>query len=147
PSLGGNQQQLSYLEFAPGSSRLTTKDKEALTTIANALKERPALRLDLTGRIDPAKDIDGLREEKLTHRIRELAGKSADDGDLSASEYDKYLGKVYSREKFKKPENFIGLDKSVPPAEMKKLILANTSVTDADLKQLADARAVSARRY
>ncbi len=66
---------------------------------------------------------------------------------LSTADYNKYLAKVYSAGKFQKPRDFIGLAKTQPPDEMKKLILANTPVTDQDLQHLADARANAVRAY
>ena len=41
----------------------------------------------------------------------------------------------------------VGLDKSLAPDEMKKLLVTNMEVSDDDLKHLADARAQSARKY
>ena len=61
--------------------------------------------------------------------------------------YDKYLKKVYKAAKFEKPKDSIGLNKSLPPDEMKKLLVSNTDVTDADLTQLGEARAQSVRKY
>jgi hypothetical protein len=41
----------------------------------------------------------------------------------------------------------MGLDKSLPQDEMKKLLLANIQVTDKDLQQLADRRAAVVRKF
>ena len=41
---------------------------------------------------------------------------------------------AYKQAKFDKPRNFLGLTKSLPPDEMKKLLFENTHVTDDDLK-------------
>ena len=86
------------------------------------------------------------RFHDLDHSIRVLRhkaeGDSADgtgkNAALSTEDYDKYLKKVYSAGDFKKPRDLVGLAKTQPPDEMKKLILANTPVTDQDLKNLAD---------
>jgi len=77
------------------------------------------------------------------------SGSSADsDGvALTPNEYSKYLKRSYKNAKFAKPSNFLGLDKSVPPEDMKKMLLANTQVTDSDLKRLADKRAAVVRRF
>jgi len=42
---------------------------------------------------------------------------------------------------FPKPHNLLGLGKSLPPAEMKTLPLANMKITDQDLQHLVDGRA------
>ena len=152
---GGAQQDLAYIEFAPGYATLTPDSQKKLDTVAAALADRPALKLNVSGRVDPAFDKDGYREASLEHSIEALRHKDEGDrGDanakpaaLSTEDYDKYLAKVYSAGKFQKPRSFIGLAKTLPPDEMKKLILANTPVTDQDLQHLADARANAVRAY
>lgn len=57
---------------------------------------------------------------------------------VTPDEYNEYLRRVYKAADFKKPEHLVGLTKSLPPEQMKKLILANTKVTDADLRNLAN---------
>jgi hypothetical protein len=71
-------------------------------------------------------------------------GESADLAtvELTPNEYEQYLAVVYKQAKFDKPRNFLGLAKSLPPEEMKKLLVENMKVTD-DLKKLAIARAVA----
>ncbi len=58
--------------------------------------------------------------------------------DLQTAELGEYP--LSEAAKFDKPKDFMGLDKSLPPEEMKKLLLANIQVTDKDLQRLADAR-------
>ncbi|MGH7924282.1 MAG: DUF748 domain-containing protein, partial [Candidatus Binatus sp.] len=152
---GGAQQDLGYIEFAPGYSTLTPDSQQKLDTIAKALADRPALKLNIEGRVDPKFDKDGYKEASLDHSIKVLQrkdqGENADTNEkpaaLSTADYNKYLAKVYSAGDFKKPRDLVGLAKTLPPAEMKKLILANTAVTDQDLRHLADARANAVRAY
>ena len=58
-SLGGHGEELAYIEFAPGSAALDTASQEKLKAIAKALTDRPALKLDIAGRVDPTADRDG----------------------------------------------------------------------------------------
>jgi len=160
-AFGGNAEELGYIEFAPGSSTLTDDARKKIETIGKALEERPSLKLEISGRIDPATDADGARRVWLNQRIAEAkqrdlrrsaqAGAQAEEGEggeqganvtVSPQEYPKYLEAVYKRESFKKPRNFIGLTKSLPPAEMEKLLLENAPVTDTELRALADQRAL-----
>jgi len=152
---GGAQQDLGYIEFAPGYSTLTQDSQQKLDTVAKALAARPALKLNVSGRVDPKFDTEGYREASLDHSIQVLRHK--DEGDsadaktknaaLSTADYNKYLAKVYSAGSFKKPRNAIGFAKTLPPDEMKNLILTNTPVSDQDLHNLADARANAVRAY
>jgi len=149
----GGGTQLNYIEFAPGYALLTPDSHSRLATIATALTARPALKLDISGRVDPRVDQDGLRLAKIDQLV--LERKLRDEGEtetenepatsLTKDEYDKYLTKVYKAAKFEKPKDLIGLTKSIPPDEMKKLLSANQKVTDEDLHQLADARANAVR--
>ncbi len=55
-------------------------------------------------------------------------------------EYEKYLRLAYKAEKFPKPRNMIGLQKSLPVEEMEKLMLTNTVIKEEDLRALARRR-------
>jgi hypothetical protein len=70
-----------------------------------------------------------------------------DTVELTPDENKKYLARVYKEAKFDKPKDFVGLDKSLPPEEMKKLLLPSIQVTDDDLRHLADRRAAAVRKW
>jgi hypothetical protein len=158
---GHSGEELGYVEFAPGTATLTPAAKEKVATVAKALNDRPSLKLEISGRIDPATDEAGARRAWLDARVAEQKRrdlrKSAQEGDeasdneageqganvtVSKQEYPKYLEEVYKRTSMKKPRNFVGLAKSLPPEEMEKLLMANATVTDTDLRHLADQRAL-----
>jgi hypothetical protein len=149
----GTQEDLDYVEFAPGLAALTPDSQQKLATIAQALQDRPALRLDISGRVDPQVDREGLREARLAslirmRKIKDIGGhEDADRVQLTPEEYDTYLTRVYKTATFPKPRNFLGLDKSLPPDEMKKLLLTNMEITDQDLQYLADGRAKAVRQW
>ncbi|NTV12019.1 MAG: hypothetical protein HGA47_14805, partial [Zoogloea sp.] len=115
------------------------------------------LKLEIAGRADPATDVDGLKRLELERRVkaqklRETVRQGSDSGSLdeiqlSAQEWPKYLEAAYKREKFDKPRNLVGLAKSLPPAEMEKLILANIQVGEEELRALADRRAKAVREW
>jgi hypothetical protein len=146
---GGANENLSYVEFAPGYATLTHKATAKLDTVAKALQQKSSLKLIITGAVDPALDREALREAMLDYAIRRRKAGiegSASTADLdqvkvTPDEYNKYLRRVYKAADFNKPQNFMRMTKSLPPDQMKKLILANTKVTDEDLRDLANARA------
>jgi hypothetical protein len=150
-SLGGHGEELAYVEFAPGSAKLDTAADAKVQSIAKALADRPALKLDIAGRIDPAADREGLKRTALEHKIRlqkfnDLvkrgeAPAEVDGVEVSAAEYEPLLERVYKAEDFPKPRNAIGLAKDLPREEMETLILAHTTVSDEDLHLLAEHRA------
>src|SRR5208337_4572266 len=91
---GGAQQDLGFIEFKPGYSTLTTESQQKLDTIAKALADRTALKLNIQGRIDPKFDQDGFREAALDHSIQVLRHKSEGDSadpakPLSTEDYNK----------------------------------------------------------
>ncbi|MEM4990504.1 DUF748 domain-containing protein [Collimonas sp. H4R21] len=153
---GAGGDDLGYAEFAPGSATLTAATQSKLDTLAKALTDRPALKLDLIGRVDPKSDTDGVRQQILNRKLKALKLKDSVDGSddtqsddvaLTDADKEKYMGKVYGSEKFDKPRNVIGLSKSLPTAEMEKLIVANTAVTQDALSALATRRAEAVRKY
>ena len=151
-------EQLDYVEFKPGYAQITQitrENRKKLEKLAKALNSRPALRLNISGRVDPAYDHDGLRAAMLERLVqREKTRQLANQGQnvnpatiqVSSAEYNKYLRRVYKSAKFDKPRDFLGLDKSLPASEMTKLLLAHTNVTENDLQHLADARAQAVRQ-
>jgi hypothetical protein len=66
---------------------------------------------------------------------------------VEQAEYEKYLRKAYGSEKFDKPRNLIGMAKDIPVPEMEALMLANTQVSEDDLRLLANARAQAAKSW
>jgi hypothetical protein len=78
---------------------------------------------------------------------RESGGLSPDLMEIPAAEYSKWLQAVYAKEKFPRPRTFIGTLKALPDAEMKKLILANTTIGEQQLRSLARERAVTVMNF
>jgi hypothetical protein len=152
---GGDGEQLSYLEFAPGSASPDAAGAVKLEQLAKALSERQALSLEVSGHVDSPKDKQGLLEAALERKLKaqrytELARagntpESVDAVSIDPADAERLLLKAYKAEKFAKPRNAIGLEKSLPREEMEKLMLANLTVTEDDLRQLALRRAQSVK--
>lgn len=147
----GGGEELSYVEFAPGSAVLTDDSLQRIETLTKALADRPALKMDISGRADPKTDTEGLRQAWVDAKIR--AAKAADVAprgkkpdpkgvEVSGAERAKYLEAVYDDTDLKdKPRNFIGMAKSIPAAQMEAMLRAAAPVGEDQLRQLADARA------
>ncbi len=153
----GGGAELSHIEFDPGVETLSKVNTEKLDTLAKALYERPGLKLEIEGHVDPRRDSDALREIYFMRRLKaqkllDIAKKGGeviplDDVDIKPEEYERYLTMAYKDEKFPKPKNVLGMDKSLPVVEMEKLMRANIKITDEDLRELAAERAIAAERY
>ena len=155
-ALGGGE-ALSQLEFAPGSATPGDKQLAKLATLAKALNDRPALKLDIAASADPALDTEVLRQAALQRRVKAEklktlvakgeAAPSLDDIEVGEAEYPELLKKAYRAGDFEKPTNFIGMVKDVPLADMEALILANTELGEDELRALAQQRAQTVRDW
>ena len=67
--------------------------------------------------------------------------ESVDAVTIDKQEYDRYLKRAYSAEKFPKPRNLVGMEKSLPNEEMEKLMLTHITGNEGDLRLLAMKRA------
>ena len=156
-SLVGGGEELSYVSFNPGLAVIGPAQEEKLTKLQKALADRPALKLDATGRSDVQKDREGLRQYRFdqqlkAQKLKDLVKKgssvaSIDQVKIEPQEYEIYLKRAYKEAKFPKPRNLIGFQKDLPKEEMEKLMLTNTVVTDEDLIQLANQRSQAAKEF
>jgi len=156
-SLFGGGEELSYLEFAPGQQRIDPAGEDKLKTLAKALADRPSLELEIAGRSDPATDQEGLKQALLEQKVKAqkladlvkqgVSAGSLDEISLTAGEYPALLKRAYQREKFPKPRNMLWLTKDLPVAEMEKLILAHTTTSADDLRELANRRALAVKNW
>ncbi|MBN3746921.1 DUF748 domain-containing protein [Burkholderia sp. Se-20373] len=155
-AFGGGGEDLGYVEFAPGSYQLDDAQQKKLDTVVKMLTEKPSIRLDLIGRVDPAKDTSGLGDayvERLVRqqKLKDVVGQGESIDPMSVkvepAEYGKYLTRAYKAADFKKPRNVIGLQKTLPDADMKKALAEHAPADDNALRALAQQRAQAVRQY
>lgn len=155
-SLFGSGEELSNLEFDPGRAAINSKGEEKLKAVAKALTDRPALKLEITGRTDPNADRQGLKRASIDRKVRALKlkdmvarGESTETEKVTVTpqEYPALLKRVYKDEKFSKPRNIVGLQKDLPVEEMENLLAANTTVEDSDLTALGNRRAQAVKDW
>jgi hypothetical protein len=169
-SLFGGGEELSFIEYAPGSVDPASTAEVRLKSLAKALNERPGLKLEIAAWVDPESDRDGLRRQSLDRRVRALKvkdlvvkGQSATVSDVTVSpeEYPALLGRLYEVEKREAEKREAGkraADKSgkasaasnaqtPAPVDIEKLLLANTSVGDDELAALGDRRSQSVKQW
>ena len=156
-SMFGGGEELAYVEFDYGRAAIGPDAEKKLQPLTKALLDRPGLKLEIAGRIDPANDREGLKKAAVERKVKaqklndlvkkgEQAG-SADDVTVGKEEYAKYLERAYKQEKFPKPRNMVGFAKDLPPEEMEKLMLTHAEVGEEDLRQLANRRAEAVKEY
>ena len=150
-------EELSEISFTPGFADIETESAQRLEALAGVLKDRSSLQLEISGRVDPDADHEGLKLAMLQNKVKAqklaedikkgISSGAIADIKLTPQEYNKYLEIAYKKESFDKPKNAIGLAKSLPSTEMEQLILNHLTVTDSDLQALAENRATAARNW
>ncbi|HEX4406034.1 MAG TPA: DUF748 domain-containing protein, partial [Polyangia bacterium] len=147
----GGGDDVSKIAFAPGTFTLDAAAQKRLGVVVKVLHERPGVAFEIGGEADPKHEREELRrylyERKLkAKRIAELVQAGApvpaiDALALAPADRPRLIAAAYKSETFPKPTNGIGLEKSLPPEEMEKLMLVNTNVDDDQLRALAQKRA------
>lgn len=154
-SIFGGGEQLSQVDFDVGKALVTPAAQSNVDKLSKALLDRPALKLEIEGRADSDVDSEGLKRDRIDVKVERLRrndlakkGTPVDVNEpleISSKDYPALLERVYRAEKFPKPRNMLGLVKTLPVEEMEKLMLANATVDDDDLRDLADRRAKAVR--
>jgi uncharacterized protein involved in outer membrane biogenesis len=155
---GGGGEELSSIDFAAGSAAFDDTAERKLDAIVKALRERPAVNFEVSGRADPVKDLDALRQATFDRKLKaqkrkELARRGQAPSSLDAvviepgADYERWLERAYKAEKFPKPRNFIGLEKDLPVPEMEKLMQANIVVGTNELRALGLQRAQAVKDF
>jgi len=149
------REELSKLDFDPGSFQIGAQQEEKLRDLAKSLQDRPSLKLDITGMASAQRDAEGIRRNKLhdmvmaeKHKAMDKSSSApTDDIDPESEEYAELLNAVYKQAKIKKPRNFIGLTKDLPVGEMEKLLLESIEVKQEDVDSLANRREAAVQRW
>lgn len=153
---GGGGEELSSMELAAGRAAIPAAGEEKLRALAKALADRPALKLDIAGRIEPEADRAGLKRVSVERKVRALKmndlrarGETPEPGSVvvKPEEYPDLLKRAYRDEKFPKPRNVVGLPKDLPVDEMEKLMMDNAEIDEDDLIALGNQRAQAVKTW
>lgn len=156
---GGGSQDLGSVAFAPGSDELSGEAQASLNNLAAALKERPALRLEIEGTSAEASDGPLLAQQRLEreyqstyYKILQRRGDKvpAQAGDLKVPEDEKppMLEGIYrTRLKQQPPAEWVSLGKEERQNKLRDAVLKSWSSSALLLRQLGQARAGSIKDY
>ncbi|WP_245213469.1 DUF748 domain-containing protein [Rhizobacter sp. AJA081-3] len=154
---GGGSEDLSLVEFRPGTALVTEGGRGALDKVAKALAERESLKMTVTGAADPVSEREefqraALEARLLAERRRELlrGGTPAAEADalatLEPETRARVLKEVYRATDLKnKPRNALGFARDIPGPEMEALLKSNTVVTTDAMRELALQRGLAVR--
>jgi hypothetical protein len=123
--------------------------------VAQALQDRPALKLTVVGSANLEAEREAIKREKLKslllaekRRATSAQGKDAAAvTDYNAEEMPVLLRSVYRRADITKPRNLVGMTKEIAVVDMEALLLANLSAGNDDIRNLALQRAVVVKEY
>jgi hypothetical protein len=94
--IGGDE--MEFVEFEPGRKELTPPQHERLGNLAQALQERPALKLEVHGTYDKRADADAIREQHFNTMMeaRLLSVAGGDSSAANAMKTDPSSGRMQS---------------------------------------------------
>ncbi len=156
---GGDAQDLGSVAFAAGSSDLAPDAKSALDKLAAALKERPALRLEIEGTSAQSSDGPLIAQQRLEreyqstyYKILQRRGDKvpAQASDLKVPDGDKpaMLEGIYrTRMKQQPPAEWEQLDREQRTTQLRDAVLKSWGESALLLRQLGQARASSIKDY
>ena len=156
---GGGSEDLGSVAFAPGSSDLSADAQAALDKLAAALKERPALRLEIEGTSAQTSDGPLIAEQRLEreyqatwYKILQRRGDKvpANASMLVVDEGDKpaMLEGIYrTRLKQQPPGEWQELDPDLRTAKLREGVIKSWAESAALLRQLGQARAGNIKDY
>lgn len=153
----GGSGELSSVEFEAGSAVLSAQARQGLDKVAQALADRPALKMTVVGEALLEAERDAWKKAQLKALVQaqkrraalRAGGAQPEGGTAPATqaEYPALLKEVYRRADMDKPRNLVGLAKDLPDAEMEALLLAQIQVPEGAMRELAVARSVAVRDY
>ena len=156
---GGGAEDLGTVSFTPGSSELSPEAQKALTTLAQALKERPALRLEIEGTAAQSSDGPHIAQDRLEreyqynfYKILQRRGDKvpAQASLLKVPEDEKaaLLEGIYrTRLKQQPPAEWADLSRDERAAKMSAALIDFWSKSEVLLRQLGQDRASSIKDF
>ena len=149
---GGGSEDLSLADFESGTARLSPKGRAVVDKVAQALLDRPALRMTVTGAADPASERAAMQAEALAqtlrseHRRDKLRGGAASDAVLPPPTADERarLLRVLFNDAPGRPKSAPGT-KEPPLAEMEAALRAAVPVNTDTARDLALQRGLAVR--
>lgn len=161
----GGSEELGAVNFRPGNAALAQVEKDKLAKLAEVLKKRPALNLDIKGTADPVNDRLALAESALLQRLREdkvaelrargqkIPRAERDTLPVSDEEYRRLFTRFYRQrhpEGTEMPRDAIDGQPALEGAafdQARKRALELWPVKESELRGLARARSQNIREY
>ncbi|WP_116365231.1 DUF748 domain-containing protein [Parahaliea mediterranea] len=143
-NLVGTEDDLQRVNFAAGSSALDDHGRQKLMELAEAMAQRPQLKLVIGGRLNPDSDRKKLQQQLLQQALLD-GGLTAEDISGKSAAWAEAIALRYAA---LPPEAQIASEDGEPPSPLAQArrVQARFPVPDAALKALAEERAASSKR-
>ena len=139
--VGNDEQELQFVEFAPGRADVEGAERKKIDTLKNVLTERPGLFLEISGTADPNRDRLALAQskyvEELHLRNRQKYGQAA-DGAFSKDTEAKLTEEWYASEFDAKTD---ARAPELSLSDKRARLIEALSVDSQEIRKLAEARA------
>jgi len=141
----GRGQDLGYVEFDPGKSRLDQTQKDKLDKLATVLGKKPNLKLEIMSRYNKLKDAEQLRYEAYESMVLAMDKKLPADGTVKLTDLDeekrtRLIEKSYDKAQFPKPRDASGKEKELTQDEKEKLLVTSMPLDGDALNNLGRQR-------
>ena len=152
--VGGGGEDLQFIEFAAGIEEVGASEQRKLDSIAKALQERPALRVDVIGTADPVRDRDAMAMQKISadvqRRFTQGGTKNLQAVPSPSREFE-LLSDLYAEKLGKQPmkkEELPGgksVERVLTADELRQQLVPAMGVEESELRLLAQGRAKAIR--
>ena len=155
---GGGGPDMSFVAFAPGTAHLAPGGADVIARVAQALADRPTLKMTVVGEADPGLEREAYQRAAIEQRLQQEArreqlrasGAAAAASEapvaLTAQERGRLLKIVYRDTDLPdKPRNVVGLKADLAPDEMEALLRSNVEAGPEAMRELALQRGLAVR--
>lgn len=139
-NLVGSDEDLQRINFAIGSSTLDDNGKARLTTLTEALQQRPALKMVISGRLNLQADRFSLQQSELEQAML-AAGLAEEDLRSKSAAWEKDIDQRYQA------LGESAAAETIPMTQKFTAVVQTVALPDNALAELAEARAVAVKTF
>lgn len=139
-NLVGSEEDLQRVNFAIGSSELDDKGKARLATLTEALQQRPALQMVISGRLNPQADRASLQQSALREEML-AAGLTEEDLRSKSARWETGIDQRY------RALGIASAADTIPVADKYTAVLQSVALPDNALAVLAQSRAMAVKTF
>lgn len=155
--IGSDEADLSHVQFTPGNAELDDQARQRLDGLAEALNDRPALRLEVEGMSAPTEEGPLVAQQRLGRELERRWKKAVDQGQVEAADSQagvpdeqlpELLASIYQdRLNQNVPQDWAALEPGARNERMRNAILETWQNSEVLLRRLAQQRNESIKAY